>query len=234
MRIFSVMAALAAACLVPAIAQAQDAGAAPTDPQAAPAPAPTYDAPATAPGSAPDGTRAFGLVPYAGVMGGYELFDSEAPGHGYNIPQSRFANGQLNPNRHLQGGLVQGVVGVNVPFGPVFAGVEGNVAKGFTGNIDWEYGAAGRFGVRAGDSGMVYGKVGYQWVQFDHFAGFTPGADTGRKYGDWTYGLGVEVGPKDIGLKGLTNNAGVRIRGEINTYGAFHSIRPMLGIITHF
>ena len=232
MRNFSVVAAIAAACLVPAFAQAQDATAAPADQQAAPAP--SYDAPATAPGSAPDGTRAFGLVPYVGVMGGYELFDSEAPGHGYNIPQSRLPNGNLNRNRHLQGGLVQGVVGVNVPIGPVFAGVEGNVIKGFTGNVDWEYGAAGRFGVRAGDSGLVYGKVGYQWVQFDHFAGPTPGGDTGRKYGDFTYGLGVEVGPKDIGLKGLTNNAGVRIRGEINTYGAFHSIRPMLGIITHF
>ena len=116
----------------------------------------------------------------------------------------------------------------------MFAGVEGNVAKGVSGNVNWEYGAAGRFGFRAGDSGLLYGKVGYQWVQFDHFGATTPGADTGRPYQDWTYGIGVEVGPKDIGLKGLTNNAGVRIRGEVSTYGAFHSIRPMLGLITHF
>ena len=233
MRNLSIAAAMAAASLVavvaPAAASAQDATAAPdaqSAPQAQPmsAPAPT----------APDGTRAFGIVPYFGVMGGWENFDNEAPGRGYNIPQAQFANGARRNNYHLSGALVQGVAGINVPLGPVFAGVEGNVAKGVSGNINWEYGASGRFGVRAGDSGMIYGKAGYQWVQFDHFGPYTPGADTGRKYGDWTYGLGVEVGPKDIGLKGLTNNAGIRIRGEIDTYGAFHSIRPMLGLVTHF
>lgn len=247
MRLLPLMLAGAAACL-PVAAFAQDATttAAPADTQTAPMPAPadaqTAPMPAPMPAStdagpdtprAPDGTRGFGFVPYVGVMGGYENFDNEAA-HRYAIPQAVNANGTPAYNRHLQGGLVQGVVGVNVPLGPVFAGVEGNVAKGFSGNIDWEYGVAGRFGVRAGDSGMIYGKAGYQWVQIDHFAGFTPGGDTGKKYGDWTYGLGVEVGPKDIGLKGLTNNAGIRIRAEIDTYGAFHSYRPMLGIITHF
>lgn len=238
MRITSLTAALAAVCL-PVAAHAQDAAApmsAPADPQAQPAPAPASSdaAMGTDATRAPDGSRGFGFVPYAGVMGGYEIFDREAPGHGYNIPQAVYPNGAPNVNRHLQGGLVQGVVGVNVPLGAFFVGAEGNVAKGFSGNINWEYGAAGRFGIRAGDSGMVYGKAGYQWVQIDHFAGLTPGGDTGRHYGDWTYGLGVEVGPKDIGLKGLTNNAGIRIRGEVDTYGAFHSIRPMLGVITHF
>jgi outer membrane immunogenic protein len=239
MRFIS-LAVAAAAMSFPVAAFAQDATApapAPADMQAAPAAAPTdMQAPAPADNAdtprAPDGTKAFGLVPYFGVMGGYENFDNET--RSYAIPQAINANGTPRNNRHLQGGLVQGVVGVNVPLGPVFAGVEGNVAKGFTGNIDWEYGVSGRFGIRAGDSGMVYGKAGYQWVQIDHFAGLTPGGDTGRKYGDWEYGLGVEVGPKDIGLKGLTNNAGIRLRAEIDTYGAFHSYRPMLGVITHF
>ena len=229
MRILPLVVAAAAACL-PVASYAQDAAtSAPVDTQAAPA---STDAGPDTP-RAPDGTRAFGFVPYVGVMGGYENFDNEAR-RSYAIPQAVNSNGTSANNRRLQGGLVQGVVGVNVPLGPVFAGVEGNVAKGFSGNIDWEYGVAGRAGIRAGDSGMIYGKAGYQWVQIDHFAGLTPGGDTGRKYGDWEYGLGVEVGPKDIGLKGLTNNAGIRIRAEINTYGAFHSYRPMLGLITHF
>lgn len=242
MRLIS-LAVAAAAVSLPMSAYAQDATApapAPTDMQAAPAPADAQTAPApmydntaaTDTPRAPDGTKAFGIVPYFGVMGGYENF-TNGPRR-YAIPQALNANGVPRYNRHLQGGLVQGVVGVNVPLGPVFAGVEGNVAKGFTGNIDWEYGVSGRFGVRAGDSGFVYGKAGYQWVQIDHFIPITPGGDTGRKYGDWEYGLGVEVGPKDIGLKGLTNNAGIRLRAEIDTYGAFHSYRPMLGVITHF
>ena len=224
MRSFSVVTAVAAAFLAPVAVQAQDA---------APAPAPAYDAPAyDTPATAPDGTRPFGIVPYVGIMGGWENFDNEV--RGYGIPQATNTNGSRRNNYHLSGALVQGVVGVNVPLGPLFAGVEGNVAKGVSGNIDWEYGGAGRAGVRAGDSGMIYGKVGYQWVNFDHFGPRTPGGDTRRDYSDWTYGLGVEVGPKDIGLKGLTNNAGIRIRGEINTYGTAHSIRPMLGLITHF
>ena len=87
---------------------------------------------------------------------------------------------------------------------------------------------AGRFGARAGDSGLIYGKVGYQWV---NFAKRVP---TNRDYGDITYGAGFEVGPKDIGLGGITSNAGFRLRGEVSTFGDFHSFRPMLGVITHF
>jgi len=45
---------------------------------------------------------------------------------------------------------------------------------------------------------------------------------------------GVEVGPKDIGLGGLTGNSGVRLRMEINTFGAAKSFRPMAGLIAHF
>ena len=227
MRKTSIVAAVAAAWALPVAAQAQDATSAP---QTQGTTADTTAVPAAAL-TAPDGTRAFGIVPYVGVMGGWENFDNEP---NYGIPQAFNANGSRRTNYHLSGALVQGVVGVNVPLGPLFVGVEGNVAKGVSGNIDWEYGAAGRFGVRAGDSGMVYGKVGYKWIQFDHFGSITPGADTGRKYQDATYGIGVEVGPKDIGLKGLTNNAGIRIRAEVDTYGAFHSIQPMLGLITHF
>lgn len=168
--------------------------------------------------TAPDGTRAFGIEPYVGILGGYERFD-EQRNAGIPLP----ADG-----KGYDGGLVQGVAGINVPLGPVFIGAEGNVAKGFKGDIDWEYGAAGRFGLRAGESGMIYGKVGYQWVNFDAL-----GNDS-RDYHAMTYGAGVEVGPKDIGLGGVTGNGGLRLRMEINTFGNAKSFRPMAGVIAHF
>ena len=169
--------------------------------------------------TAPDGSRAFGIEPYVGIMGGWEQFDSEANRAGIpGVPR----------NNKLNGSLVQGVAGVNVPLGPVFVGAEGNVAKGVSGDIDWEYGAAGRFGVRAGDSGMIYGKVGYQWV---NFAKRVP---TNRDYHDMTYGIGFEAGPKDIGLGGITGNSGFRLRGEVSTFGWTNSFRPTLGVIAHF
>jgi len=200
--------------------------AAPAFAQDTPAPAPADSGP-----TAPDGSKAFGIEPYIGVMGGWEQFDNE-PNHG--IPQALNSNGSLRNNYRLAGALVQGVAGINVPLGPVFVGVEGNVAKGVTGNIDWEYGGAGRFGVRAGDSGMFYGKVGYQWVTFDHYAPFVSGNPRDKSHDGMTYGIGTEVGPQDIGLKGVTGNAGFRIRAEVNTFGDFHSFRPMMGVITHF
>jgi len=168
---------------------------------------------------APDGTKAFGIEPYVGIMGGWEEFDRQA-GHG--IPNTPIGTNNLN------GGLVQGVVGVNVPLGPVFVGAEGNATKGFKGDIDWEYGVAGRFGFRAGDSGLFYGKVGYQWVNFDKFG------DNSPDFHAVSYGVGAEVGPKDIGLSGITGNAGIRFRVEASTFGSAKSFRPMAGVIAHF
>ncbi|MFW2853046.1 opacity protein [Sphingomonas sp. TX0543] len=202
MRKIMLSAAAAAATFVALPALAQDAGTAPA-------------ADTTSTATAPDGTRAFGIEPYFGVMGGWEQFDSEPNKAG--IPQ-------VSRSNKLNGSLVQGVAGVNVPLGPVFVGAEGNVAKGISGDINWEYGAAGRFGLRAGNSGLFYGKVGYQWVNFDKRV------NTDRHYNDWTYGVGFEVGPKDIGM----GNGGFRLRGEVSTFGDFHSFRPTLGVITHF
>jgi outer membrane immunogenic protein len=166
----------------------------------------------------PDGSKAFGIEPYVGVLGGWERFDRQ-PNAGIPIPPNKY---------RLDGAMVQGVVGVNVPLGPVFVGAEGNVAKGVSGDIDWEYGAAGRFGLRAGDSGLIYGKVGYQWVNFDR------NANTSRDYHAMTYGVGVEVGPKDIGLGGITGRSGLRLRLEMNTFSDAKSFRPMAGVIAHF
>ncbi len=219
MRKLSLAVALAAAAFAaPAFAQDMSA---PTDNSAAPGEA-----------SAPDGSKAFGIEPYFGIMGGWEQFDNE---RGHGIPQALNPNGTLRTGYKPSGSLVQGVLGVNVPLGPVFVGAEGNVIKGIDGNIDWQYGAAGRFGFRAGDSGILYGKVGYQWVNFDHFATpSTNGGNTNRDYNAVTYGIGAEVGPQSIGLKGITGNAGFRIRAEVNTFGSAQSFRPMLGIISHF
>jgi outer membrane immunogenic protein len=165
--------------------------------------------PALAQDTAPDGTPATGIEPYVGVLGGYHSFDSFKSG-------PRIGNGRGN------GALIGAVGGVNVPLGPVFVGAEGNVNKGFH-ELDWEYGVAGRAGVRAGDSGLIYGKVGYQWVKFDH------GPDASKML----YGVGVEVGPKDIGLGGLTGNSGLRLRLDMDTVD-FKSIRPMAGVVAHF
>ena len=202
MRII-VLAAAAAVAFVSAPALAQDA--------------PVSDAAVSDTATAPDGTKAFGIEPYFGIMGGYENFDRQANA---GIP--------FRSRGNYAGSLVQGVLGVNVPLGPVFVGVEGNATKGVSGDIDWQYGAAGRFGFRAGESGLFYGKVGYQWVNFDALG------DNSRDFHAVSYGIGAEVGPKDIGLGGITGNSGIRFRGEVSTFGAAKSIRPMAGIIAHF
>jgi outer membrane immunogenic protein len=184
-------AAVAAAFLVPAAASAQDV--------------------------TEDGSRAYGIEPYVGVMGGYEGFESN-PGAG--IPSSR-------PGNRLKAGLVEGVAGVNLPLNAFFVGVEGNVAKGFTGSVDWEYGVHGRVGVRAGETGLFYGKVGYRWVNFDRYG------KNSRDYGSISYGIGGEVGLKTLGLDGLVKKEGVRLRTEISTTGEFRSVRPMAGLVLH-
>jgi opacity protein-like surface antigen len=160
--------------------------------------------------TAPDGTKAFGIEPYFGVLGGYHDFDRRSE---FGSPRG----GKMN------GALISGVAGVNIPLGPVFIGAEGNATKGF-GDIDWEYGVKGRIGGRAGESGLIYASAGYQWVN---------GKRAYSDQKDWIYGVGVEVGPKDIGLGGITGNSGIRLRLSAETYD-FDSIRPMAGVIAHF
>jgi len=160
---------------------------------------------------APDGSKAFGIEPYVGIGGGYHDFDSGN-------------HGKLNLNGGAHGALITGFAGVNVPLGPLVVGAEGNVAKGFS-DIDWEYGATGHIGVRAGDSGMVFVRAGYQWVNGK------------RGYGDdknEIYGIGVEVGPKDIGLGGITGSAGPRLRLTVDTFDNFQSLRPQAAVVFHF
>ena len=211
-KLFTVAAAAVAFVAAPAFAQ--DMSTTTQDTTTEPAPAVT----------APDGTSGIGFEPYIAVMGGWEQFDSERTDAGIPL---------VPRNDKLNGALVEGIVGFNVPLGPVFVGAEGSVSKGVSGDIDWDYGAAGRFGVRAGDSGLIYGKVGYRWNNFHNFAPGVAG-DLKRDYHATVYGVGAEVGPKDIGLGGITGNSGVRLRGEVSTFGSAHSFRPMLGLTTHF
>lgn len=166
--------------------------------------------------TAPDGSKAFGFVPYVGVLGGFDDYDSD---------KTRANLGRFDGP---QGAFINGVAGVNVPLGPIFVGAEGNVEKGF-GDLDWGYGVAGRVGLRAGASGLVFGKVGYEWTNFDHDVDYR-GRDHRR---GMIYGGGVEVGPKDIGLGGITNAAGPRLRLGVDTDN-FKDVRPNAGVIFHF
>jgi outer membrane immunogenic protein len=156
------------------------------------------------------------LEPYVGVMGGMHLFDNEqykgAPPAGY------------------KGWLVEGVAGLNYNLGPVVVGVEGSVAKGVDKDIDWEYGAAGRIGLKAGKDSMFFAKVGYQWTQFNDKA--IPAVPTDEKFDGVTYGFGAEVSLADLGSSAERSN--VRLRAQVDTRGDFHSVRPMAGVVMKF
>ena len=86
-------------------------------------------------GSVDDAGATRRIEPYVGVMGGVHNFDSETGKEG--IPPVGY-----------KGRMVEGVAGVNYNVaGPLVVGVEGTASKGVSGDIDWEYGVAGRAGV---------------------------------------------------------------------------------------
>ena len=159
-----------------------------------------------------DGSKLFGFEPYFGVLGGYHSFDRKP---GFTGPDGQ----------RFDGAQIEGVLGANLPLGPLFVGVEGFGAKSF-GDMKWEYGVRGRAGLRVGDSGMIYGSFGRTWIDAKADRGFV-------NRNDWVYGLGVEVGPHDIGIGGVTGRAGARLRISMETY-EMKSIRPMAGVIFHF
>ena len=160
--------------------------------------------------------EAQGLQPYVGVMGGLHDFDNNQPAGG--------------PPSGYRGWVAEGVAGLNYDLGPVVVGAEGSVAKGFDKDIDWEYGAAGRLGLKAGKDSMFFAKVGYQWTQFNDSA--VPAVNTDRHYHGVTYGGGVELSLADLGSTADTSN--IRLRGQVDTRGNFESFRPMLGVVAKF
>jgi len=154
------------------------------------------------------------IEPYVGVMGGVDNYDSETGKEG--IPPVGY-----------KGRMVEGVAGVNYNVaGPLVVGVEGTASKGVSGNVDWEYGAAGRVGVKAGKDSLIFGKVGYRWVNFDAL-----GPDSPDFHGT-TYGAGVEVSAADLGSSAASSP--VRLRFQADTLGNFRSIRPMAGVVAKF
>ncbi len=156
------------------------------------------------------------IEPYVGVLGGMHDFDNDqykgAPPSGY------------------RGWLVEGVAGANYNLGKIVLGVEGSAAKGVDKDIDWEFGAAGRLGVKAGKDSMFFGKVGYQWTKFDESA--RPVVSTNRYYDGMVYGVGFELSTADMG--GSAERSNLRLRGQIDTRGDFHSFRPMVGVVAKF
>ena len=165
-------------------------------------------------GAADDAGATRRLEPYVGVMGGVHNFDSETGEEG--IPPAGY-----------KGRMVEGVAGVNYNVaGPVVVGVEGTASKGVSGDIDWEYGVAGRAGIKAGKDSLIFGKVGYKWVNFDAL-----GPDSPDFHGT-TYGAGVELSPADMG--GSTQSSNIRLRVQADTLGNFRSIRPMAGVVAKF
>lgn len=162
--------------------------------------------------TSPDGTPAFGIEPYFGVLGGYHNYDRMTVGPGVQGPR-------------FDGALIEGLAGVNIPLGPLFVGAEGHAAYGF-GDARWEYGVRGRGGARIGDSGLIYASAGYTWTDVRSGRGFVDRES-------WMWGIGLEAGPRDIGLGGITSNTGMRFRISMET-ADFDSIRPMAGVIFHF
>lgn len=157
-----------------------------------------------------------GFEPYVGVLGAMHDFDNEQYNGG--------------PPSGYRGWLVEGVAGANYNMGRFFVGAEGSVAKGIDKDIDWEYGAAGRFGIRAGKDSLFYAKVGYQWTQFNDSA--RPPVNTNRHFDGTTYGFGGEVSLADLGM--AADTSAIRLRAGIDTRGDFHSFRPSAGVVLKF
>jgi outer membrane immunogenic protein len=167
-----------------------------------------------APAFAQDSART--LEPYVGVMGGLHDFDNDQ----YNG----------SPPSGYRGWLVEGVAGVNYNLGKFVLGAEGSLAKGVDKDIDWEYGAAGRLGIRAGKDSLFFAKVGYQWTQFADSA--RPVVSTSRHFDGTTYGFGTELSLADMG--GSADRSNIRLRAQVDTRGDFHSFRPMVGVVAKF
>lgn len=158
--------------------------------------------------------------PYVGVQVGIHDLAAdtdEFDGSGFDIDDS---------------GMIYGVYGgVDFDLGSTaVVGIEGNFNLG-DGPIDSEYGIAARIGVRAGTGTVIFGRVGYQWVDIDAagLVGLDEDAfddedldidDTG---GDYLVGIGADiaVGP----------SFGIRL--AVDTL-AFDTVRPTIGAHIRF
>ena len=154
------------------------------------------------------------LEPYVGVLGGYEKFNDHWDKTGI-------------PPMGYDSATIEGVAGVNYNVaGPIVIGVEGNVAKGISGDVDWQYGVTGRAGVKAGKDSLIYGAVGYRWTNFSALGNNSP------DFHGTTYGFGAEVSPADLG--GSAEKSNMRLRLQVDTLGNFNTFRPMAGLVVKY
>lgn len=155
------------------------------------------------------------LEPYVGVMSGWEKFNDQPDKSGI-------------PPLGYDSWTVEGVAGVNYNVaGPFVVGVEGNVAKGIKGDVDWQYGVTGRAGVKAGKDSLIFGSVGYRWTNFDALGTNSP------DFHGTTYGFGAELSPVDFGM-GQGESSNMRLRLQVDTLGNFNTLRPMAGVVAKF
>jgi hypothetical protein len=116
--------------------------------------------------------------------------------------------------------ILGGYVGFNAPVGETLVGgLEGNYNFGIGGDADAEYGVSAHLGFRTG-TGMVFGRAGYQEVNFDFGPNDDAGDDTA---GGWLVGIGGEFG----------FGANTAFRVALDTI-EFDSARITGGITFHF
>ena len=179
---------------------------------------------------APDGSNAFGFEPYVAVGGGYDEFDrkDEIDSLGIDDP--------------TQGAFIEGTVGANRAARPRIRR-RGRLRRLWILRHRlgiWRSGPVS--GVRVGESGMFYyGRVGYMWIEgendFNDDDGDFIDTDEGPSRRDRDgvfYGIGAEVGPEDIGLGGITGQAGPRLRFGVDTFKDFESFRPSASVVFQF
>lgn len=123
------------------------------------------------------------------------------------------------------GAIVGTYAGVDVPVGEsLVLGLEGNWNRG-TNAIDYEYGVAGKLGVRAGARTQLFVRGGYQEVDFDlgNIVNGPVPAGLDDTDGDYLVGAGAQY----------KLNENLSLRGVVDTI-AFDTVRATAGLAYHF
>lgn len=133
-----------------------------------------------------------------------------------------------NPLGADGGAIFGGYAGVD--FGDrIIVGIEANLGAG-TGLIEREYGVAAKLGVRAGETGQIFVRAGYQQIDFnvdglidtEALFGF-PLPDIDISAGDYLVGIGGQFMVAD----------NISVRGVVDTI-AFDTVRGTVGVAFHF
>lgn len=131
-----------------------------------------------------------------------------------------------NPLGGDDDGAIVGVYGgVDVPVGErLILGVEGNWNRG-SNAIDYEYGIAGKLGVRVGERAQVFARGGYQEVDVDlgNVVNGPVPAGLDDTDGDYLVGAGAQY----------RLNENLSLRGVVDTI-EFDTVRLTAGLAYHF